>query len=108
MPLVHKNQGQSLPDAIHPSHPADTSTWGDPLANLPNGNRELAEVEMRDEDDDDNLYADAREQVPLNEDGCSGMDINVNFTGWGGEQDSSPQPEVGLMVNTIVHEGGAT
>jgi hypothetical protein len=73
MPLVHKNQGQSLPDAIHPSHPADTSTWGDPLANLPNGNRELAGVEMRDEDDDDNLYADARAQVPLKEDGWSAM-----------------------------------
>jgi hypothetical protein len=64
MSLVQTNKEQSLPSTNYPSHPADTSMWSEPPINQPNVNRELPEVEMHDEDEDNNLYADAREQVP--------------------------------------------
>jgi len=58
---------------------------------------------MRDEDEDD-LYADARGQAPSNEDANMAMSVDVNFTGWSNNQDFTPQAEAGLMVSTIIRE----
>jgi hypothetical protein len=101
--LARTNEEQALPGTYYPPHPANNSTWSEPPINQPNVNQELSEVDMRDEDEDD-LYADARGQAPSNEDANMAMSVDVNFTGWSNNQDFTPQAEAGLMVSTIIRE----